>query len=199
MYDFFINAEIQTCMEKILDEETPQRQCSCCPINVRVVAILNQDGSRTKLGPLLHETQGERLLVLRQRHFSFMRILHWCRCDPNLQNKTNSYFCSANELSRKSFFLKLLPVKSGPLCKREVGSAIQKGTGQIQQVTQVTIAIYMYSYPCTMPVSILIACNEQAAVDKSADIDGSIQVEFIIATGHLFIKLYKLSKFKYQI
>ena len=50
-----------------------------------------------------------------------------------------------------------------------------------------------------MPVSILIACNEQAAVDKSADIDGSIQVEFIIATGHLFIKLYKLSKFKYQI
>ena len=77
----------------------------------------------------------------------------------------------------------------------------QKGTKQIQQVTQVTISIYVYEeehlyliyidivpmyYTCSL---FLIACNERAVVDKTVNIDGSIQMEFIIKAGRFTYKI----------
>ena len=43
-------------------------------------------------------------------------------------------------------------------------------------------------YTCSV---FLIACNERAVVDKMVDIDGSIQMEYIITTGRFIYKIIR--------
>ena len=58
--------------------------------------------------------------------------------------------------------------------------------------------MYLNFDSITGRTSLSIACNERVVVYKTVDIDGSIQMEFIITAGWSIYILHKKTKLKYQ-